>query len=232
MRTAGTTEPLTALSPGLSRVGDLPLQAARRYGECTAIICGDARAAFNEIDTWSASLAGYLADPVNGEGIAPGERVIVYGGNSIGWVVSYYAALRTGAIVVPVNKLLTPAELAYIAGHCGARFLLGSTASLAPLAREPALAALPQLRWDGEGGAFTEATRAGHAAPALPESEAVLDEPASICYTSGTTGRPKGATLTHRNILTNVLLTATLHGKTAQDVMLSALPCPHVYGNV
>ncbi|MEQ9270109.1 class I adenylate-forming enzyme family protein [Marinobacter salarius] len=215
-------------SPLIRRVGDLPAQAARRYGQRRALICGDARATFAEIDAWSASIAGYLA----GGGIVPGERVIVYGANSIGWVVSYYAALRAGAIVVPVNKLLTPAEMVYIAGHCGARLILGSLASLAPLTNESALAALPQLAWDGEDGTFEATIDAAHAAPDLRDGEGVLDTPASICYTSGTTGRPKGATLTHRNILTNVLLTATLHGKTEHDVMISALPCPHVYGNV
>jgi len=59
-----------------------------------------------------------------------------------------------------------------------------------------------------------------------------IDQPCTVVYTSGTTGHPKGAVLTHRSILMNTAMTATLHVRTAADTVVSALPCSHVYGNI
>jgi len=208
-------------------VGDLLTHAAEKFGSQRAIYAGEISLTFKEIEKQSAALASWMINL----GIENGDRVIIYGDNSVEWIACYYAVLQAGAIVVPVNKLLTPSEVSYIADHSEAKLLIGSNNCLEKLKTEATLDELPALCWDS-GETFSEILSAYQAEGALHNTSRKPDDVASICYTSGTTGKPKGAALTHRNILTNITLTSTMHGRNKNDTIISALPCPHVYGNI
>jgi long-chain acyl-CoA synthetase len=168
-------------------------------------------------------------------GIATSDRVTLYCPNSIEWVITYYGSLMAGAVVNPVNALLTAEEVQYVVRDCKARVVVGTYEKIAPLleriASEVQLTAIctDRLRVPG----------------ALSFRDLLLEDPkadiadhfnakdlAAICYTSGTTGHPKGAAHTHRNVLMNACLTALMHGRRASDIVVTALPLPHVYGTV
>jgi len=92
-------------------------EAARRFGERTALIVDGRRFSFSELD----GLSNRFADALVGIGVEAGDRVTLYGPNSWEWVVSYYGILKTGAVVNPINVMLTPEEVAYVVDDCEAR---------------------------------------------------------------------------------------------------------------
>ena len=152
--------------------------------------------------------------------------------NSWEWLVSYYGALKTGAVVNPVNVMLTPAEVAYVTKDCGASALIGSPDKVGAALAAGVSGLTPVLFGDSAPAgayAFNEliAKRLSFD-PVSVKPEAL----STIGYTSGTTGHPKGAMQSHRAVILNVAMTAQLHLKTPHDVVVSALPCPHVYGNI
>jgi len=101
----------------LSCLCQLLRDAARRSGERTALIVDGRRFSFSELDALSSRFASALV----GIGVKPGDRVTLYGPNSLEWVVSYYGILKTGAVVNPINVMLTPEEVAYVVDDCEAR---------------------------------------------------------------------------------------------------------------
>jgi long-chain acyl-CoA synthetase len=212
----------------LAALGEIPAYAARRFGDRTALVTGGREFTFAEID----GLTGALARSLVQLGVEPGDRVTLYAPNSWEWIVSYYGALRAGAIINPINVMLTPAEVAFVTRDCGAKALIGSSDKVAAVAAA------------GASGLTLIAFGAEAVPGARPFEELVADrrpfdtvrvDPAAtstIGYTSGTTGHPKGAMQSHRAVMTNVAMTAQMHLKTERDVVVTALPCPHVYGNV
>ncbi|MGW5751206.1 long-chain-fatty-acid--CoA ligase [Nocardia rhamnosiphila] len=176
-----------------------------------------------------------LADALQARGIGPGDRVAVLGLNSMEIVETFLATNRLGAIGVPINFRLVAGEIAYLLADSGAtaavvdaRFATG----LAEARREA-----PQLRSclviGGTGGEDSEDYEAAlrdadptFAAPAVDERD-----PAYIMYTSGTTGRPKGAVLTHDNLLLHAFSVALHQGVSGDDrVALNGAPLFHIAG--
>ncbi len=212
----------------LDSLGQVLPHAARAFGDRTALAIEGRTFSFRELDELSSSLATSLVRL----GVKPGDRVTLYAPNSWEWIVSYYGALKTGAVINPVNVMLTPAEVAYVTRDCGAKALIGSADKVAR-----ALAA-------GVSGLTAIVFGDSSVAGATPFSELVAkrssfepvavrpDALSTIGYTSGTTGHPKGAMQSHRAVILNGAMTAQLHLKTPHDTVVSALPCPHVYGNV
>lgn len=210
--------------------GDLMPFLARRHGARPALVTADRTLTFDELDQLSGRVAAGLA----ALGVRPGERVSLYAPNCWEWVVAYHGALRAGAVVNPVNALLTAEELAFVLRNCQAAavFTAGARAeAVADVARD-----LPDLRsvvTFGAGGdgvvAFGDLLAADGAVPDVAVDPA---GPCTIGYTSGTTGHPKGAVQSHRAVLLNCAYTATMHGRTERDVTVTALPAPHVYGNI
>lgn len=197
-------------------VGLLTEHAAARFGDAQALV-GARSFGFAELAVAVRRVAGGLARG----GVKPGDRVTLHGENAWQWVVGYHGALRAGAIVNPLNVMLTADEIGAIAVDCGAR-----AAIVGPEQRSK-FAALPGVTvFDYHAIEAMLADR-----PDDPPELAAQDL-AAICYTSGTTGRPKGAMHSHRAVLHNIALTALMHGKGPSDRVVSALPCPHVYGNV
>ncbi len=167
-------------------------------------------------------------------GIGHGDRVTLWMENGWQWVASYFAILELGAIVNPVNILLTVDEVAFIAKDCAAKLLITNSPHAPQLSTQLRIKALQSrdagaadLRVDRLEDLLKEEPLQGDAA-----HEVRSETPAAIGYTSGTTGRPRGAVLTHRNIVSNALMTALMHGRTSSDIVVSSLPCSHVYGNI
>lgn len=210
--------------------GDVLPHAAARFGAKTALVTPARTLTFAELDAESDRVAVGLA----ARGVRPGQPVSLYAQNRWEWVVAYHGALKAGAVVNPVNVMLTPEELAHVLADCSAAAVF-TGAEHAPgvveLTRE-----LPELRMvvsfgEPVDGALSFDELIATDGP-VPVVEADPDAPSTIGYTSGTTGRPNGAVQSHRAVLLNCGLTATMHGRTERDVVVTALPAPHVYGNV
>ena len=158
----------------------------------------------------------------------------LYSENRWEWIVAYHGILKAGLVVNPLNVMLTPAEVGFVVKDAEITAVIGSAARIAPIAAIaddlPTLRALFAFDTPPVGSTSFESLLDG--ARASPGR--VAADPASvgsIGYTSGTTGRPKGAMQPHRAVLLNASLTATMHGRREGDVMVTALPAAHVYGN-
>ena len=187
--------------------------AGRAHGERTFVVYEDERVSF---DAWHRAIAA-LAAHLRASGVAKGDRVALAMRNLPEWPVAFFAATAIGAICVPLNAWWTGQELAYGIGNSGAKVLICDAERLARI--EPHRDALPELeqvlvsRCDAapEGSVRLEAVIGSPTDYAnlpdrdLPETDLAPDDDATIFYTSGTTGNPKGALGTHRNLLTNIV---------------------------
>jgi len=205
--------------------------AAARYGDDTALITDAGAYTFTQLDRMAAQVANALRH----RGVGESDRVSLYAANSAQWIACYHGILRLGAVVNPVNVMLTTDEMGYVLKDCGSVALIADADKLAPLAANQQLDALKvvvALEGTGPAGttAFTDfiATQSDVFEPASVDPAAM----STLCYTSGTTGHPKGAMQSHRSVVFNATMTAHMHGRRRGDVVVSALPCPHVYGNV
>ena len=162
--------------------------------------------------------AGRLA----GLGLAPGDRVAVQLAKSVDALALYAACARLGLVYLPLNTAYTAAEVGYFVGDAEPGLLLCDPARRGELA--PLGAPLHDL--DAGGAGSFAALPAGEA----PVAERGEDDLAAILYTSGTTGRSKGAMLTGRNLLSNAEVLADLWRFTAHDVLIHALPIFHTHG--
>lgn len=214
-----------------SSLGALMTDAAGRFGDKTALVFEGRSWSFRALDQASSQVARHLQKL----GVAVGETVSLYSPNCVEWILGYYGVLKMGGVVNPLNLMLTPEEAAFAMADCGAVAVFGSADKIGALA--PVLAKT-QLRHT--------IAYAGPPPSGALEFHSLLESPAedftpppiessaacTIGYTSGTTGHPKGAVLTHHGILMNTAMTATMHGRTVADTVVSALPCSHVYGNI
>jgi long-chain acyl-CoA synthetase len=212
----------------LDSLGQVLPHAARTFGDQTALVIEGRSFSFRELDDLSDALAASLARM----GIKVGDRVTLYAPNSWEWIVSYYGALKTGAVINPINVMLTPAEVAFVTRDCGASALIGSPDKIKP-ALESGVTGLTAIAFGGQSVAGAMLFNELIAKRQTFEPVAVKPEALStIGYTSGTTGHPKGAMQSHRAVILNAAMTAQLHLKTSLDTVVTAVPCPHVYGNV
>ena len=215
--------------------GQILPRAAAGFGDRVALVTSTRSLTYRELDQSSQRIASAL----RARGVQPGQVVSLYAQNRWEWIVSYHGALKAGAIINPVNVMLTPDELAYVLRDCSSAALLASGDKIAGALRSakqlPALRTIVAFDPPAEPAAsvidFAELLAAG----AVDGGEVAGPEPRAACtigYTSGTTGYPKGAVQSHQAVLLNCALTATMHGRTERDVVVTALPAPHVYGNV
>jgi long-chain acyl-CoA synthetase len=186
------------------------LLASRAHGAADFIVYEDERLTYTEHFRQVAALAHAL---VHRFGIAKGDRVAIAMRNYPEWSVAFWAATAAGAIAVPLNAWWTGPELTYGMTDSGARVLIADGERWARAA--PHRAGMPGLETvvltragaaDPQGTIAFAALAAGEAA--LPAVELGPEDPATIFYTSGTTGFPKGALGTHRNICTNAVSVA------------------------
>jgi malonyl-CoA/methylmalonyl-CoA synthetase len=176
---------------------------------------------YGDIDALSAGYAAALIEA----GVAPGDRVVVQVEKSPQAVALYLACLRAGAIFVPLNTAYTPAEVRYFLSDAAPRLFVcrPEDANAHADAARDADAHIATL--DARGGGTLAPSAAGASIFAR-----AADDVAVILYTSGTTGRSKGAMLTHGNLATNALTLFEYWGWRADDVLLHALPIFHIHG--
>lgn len=204
---------------------------AQRYPQHPAILFPDHQVSFSEVNERSDRLAAGLAD----QGVEKGDRIALYCINSTEFAVAYAGIVKAGAVVVPVNLLLNPREITYILQDAGVSGLIYH-----PLLSQAVSAFrgdLPTLRFAVNIGGADSATgdpgfdtlcqsTANVPAPAFNSHEDL----AAILYTSGTTGHPKGAMLTHANLVSNTCsVMAALQLRPAGDRLLVVLPMFHSF---
>ncbi|MBI3091721.1 MAG: long-chain fatty acid--CoA ligase [Candidatus Tectomicrobia bacterium] len=205
--------------------------AARLHGDRTALVIsrGGAAATFHAVHRRVRQAAAALRR----QGYGAGERIALLLPNGEAFPIVYFAVLRLGAIVVPINPLLKAMEIRHIVSDAECAALVSSPAKLPEAAagcREvPGLRQL-FLYGEEEPPGVNLLALADAETPDAAPAPGTEDDTAVIMYTSGTTGRPKGAMLSHRNLLSNARSGAALFGFGADDRVLTALPLTHIYG--
>ncbi len=184
------------------------------------------RFSYGDLDALSARYAGLLVEL----GVEPGDRVAMQVEKSPQAIILYLATLRAGAAFLPLNTAYTAPEVEYFLGDSQPRIVVcrpGDKAKIAPLAKTAGAAFTLTLGADGAGGLADRAAAANPIDAPVPRETADL---AAILYTSGTTGRAKGAMLTVENLWSNANTLCEAWGFTADDVLLHALPIFHAHG--
>jgi long-chain acyl-CoA synthetase len=202
-------------------------RAARHFPRHPAILFEDREWSYGELDR----AASRTAHGLRARGIGPGDRVVLFLPNIPAFAVAYLAVLKLGAIAVSANVMLTTEELAVLLEDSGARAVFTVAAvwpRLAPLAGA-GLRRGDVVICEGEvdGVPTLAALGAGHP-EACPARDMEPAAPAAILYTSGTTGRQKGATLSHGNVVSNVLAVQRYMRMGPADRVLVTLPLFHV----
>ena len=171
--------------------------------------------------------AGRFTSLLSSLGVATGDRIGLMLPNVPAFPIAFYGALGAGAVVVPMNPLLKSREVSFYLGDSGAKVLLAWHAAAAEAAKGAAAAGARMVVVDEPDARSLLADLFALHTPA----ERADDDDAVILYTSGTTGQPKGAQLTHANLRRNAELTAsTLIKACPDDVIMGCLPLFHVFG--
>jgi len=250
MTTATTpTLPIDGLSHVVGRT-DLPLSDATIYGlladtakaypERLAVVFREQgirwtwRQFLAEVDAFGAGLAGL--------GLAKGDRVGIWSPNRVEWLVTQFATARMGLVLVNVNPAYRLSELTYALQVSGCRAIVSAERLKTSMYLEmlqkvrPELPALEHVIRMGQGRTpgmldYTEVLERGRAAP-LPFEDCLCHEAINIQFTSGTTGNPKGATLTHHNVVNNGRFIAMAMDFSDKDSLCIPVPLYHCFGMV
>jgi long-chain acyl-CoA synthetase len=217
--------------------------SAREVPDRDAVVLGERRLTYAQVDAAANQVANLLVS----RGIEPGDKVALTCPNLPYFPIVYYGILKTGATVVPLNVLLKDREVAYHLADCDAKafFCFEGTDDLPMgtagwnayrrtdgcrdfflITADPARTVSPL---DGEP---TFSAAVGDQAPTFESRVTEATDTAVILYTSGTTGQPKGAELTHANMVMNAMSNPQLHGRPTEghDTHLVALPLFHSFG--
>ena len=197
---------------GTATIPDLAAESAAQFPDRVAVSVDGVPVTHAGLDAAAGRVAGWLAAR-----ISPGDRVLLAAGPGPGFLRCYLGALRAGAVVVLANPGYTAAELAHLVTDSGARIAFadpGPAEKLATLAGPP------------ETVLVTDPDCAGRPLPPVPQP----GDLALLAYTSGTTGRPKGVPLTHRQLATSIRSAMAAWRWTPDDVLVHALPLFHQHG--
>ncbi|HLN76462.1 MAG TPA: long-chain fatty acid--CoA ligase [Nocardioidaceae bacterium] len=193
-------------------------ESARRVPDKLAVVEGDLRLSYADLWRDARGCAAALQE----RGIGPGSRVGLLAPNVVDFVRGYYGILAAGGVVVPVPTLLNADEAAYILSHSGAELLLYEAGYASVAAHAASAAGAEALPVEGLGAGVEEVRT-------FTTREA--EDPAVIFYTSGTTGRPKGAVLTHLNLVLNSTVNAfDANPIRRDDIVMGCLPLFHTFG--
>jgi long-chain acyl-CoA synthetase len=206
----------------MGNIADLLSQSTDLRPDHVAVRVDENELSYAALDRAAARVAGLL----RAKGVQPGDRVGIMLPNVAHFAVCYYGALRVGAAIVPMNPLLKEREVAFHLGDSEARVILAwhQFADAAHAGAEHAGVECVLV----EPGQFEALLQ--RCQPADEVIDRRPEDTAVILYTSGTTGKPKGAELTHENILRNVEVTVGLFGLDERAVTLGALPFFHAFG--
>lgn len=201
-------------------------EAAERNPEGEALICGARRMNWREAAQQSARIAAGFARL----GLAPGDRVAVLLGNRIEFALTLFAASHAGLVTVLLSTRQQKPEIAYVLTDCGARLLIHEATHAE---RIPDAGDVPDLthRISVDDAANAQFAALLDHAPATP-AEIGEEDTAMILYTSGTTGKPKGAMLAHCNIIHSAMVFVSSMQLHAADRSIAAVPLGHVTGVV
>ena len=175
-------------------------------------------------------LSGRFANALVDLGVAPGDRVAVQVDKSAEALLLYLGCLRAGAVYLPLNTGYTGPELSYFLTDSGPTVFVCAPAKEAEADAVRRAAGVPHLETLGTEGDGSLADKARRSAPDFADRERGADDLAAILYTSGTTGRSKGAMLTHANLSSNALALTDTWRFDGDDVLLHALPIFHTHG--
>jgi long-chain acyl-CoA synthetase len=213
--------------------------SARRYANKTAFIFGETALSFAQVD----HLANQVANGLKSKGIQPGDKVAISCLNLPYFPIIYFGILKVGAVVVPLSVLLKKDEIIYHLTDSDAKayFCFSGTADL-PMGQTGHTAVqelahpidfyliMPQLT---DASAIIGVSTLGHLmadqAGQFETYASNAEDTAVIVYTSGTTGKPKGAELTHSNLAFNAILSSNLVQTTPEDTQLIVLPLFHIF---
>lgn len=212
-------------------IPELAREAARQYADHRALVFGERTLDFKTFDALSDRVAAGLA----AQGVRKGDRIGLYCINADFFALAYFGIVKAGATVVPINLLLNPKEVAYILDDAGAKgliwFELFDESVRHVRTAVPALSCLIRIgQTPPPDGILNWEDLLRHSG----ETPVVAFDPdedlVAILYTSGTTGKPKGAMLTHRNLASNVdSIREALHLTPGKDVLLVVLPMFHAF---
>ena len=211
-------------------IGEILPEAARRFGDKVALIVGAEAFSFSELDAMSNGVANGLV----AAGVEPGDRVTLYGPNCWEWLVAYYAIAKSGAVVNPISSMFTVDEVRYVVADSGARVVVAASEK-----------GIPVLDLVGTGGLSSVVLWGDDVPEGATSFTAWIDDSprdfapvrrersdlAAVCYTSGTTGRPKGAMQSHRAVISAAVGTVVMGARGPDDRVINSLPLPHVYGS-
>ena len=202
--------------------------AAATNPDGEALVCGERRMTWREVEEQSRRIAAGLRKL----GLQGGDRVALLLGNRIEFVLTVFAAAQAGLVTVLLSTRQQKPEIAYVLADCGAKLLIheAALADRLPDARD-----VPDLKQriavDDDGRTSPFAALLGNA-PSPRPAEVGEEDTAMILYTSGTTGRPKGAMLAHCNVIHSAMVFVSCLDLTAVDRSIAAVPLGHVTGVV
>ena len=213
-------------TPDMSNLYSAVQASLRARPDALVLEAGSRRWSATEFDAWVGRFASALASL----GLQPGDRIAVQVEKSAENIALYLGALRIGAIYVPLNTAYVAREIDYFVRDASPRVVVVAPErfeSLSEPARSAGVEHVLTLGADGDGSLVELVAEQSVAADVVERDSNDL---AVICYTSGTTGRSKGAMITHGNQLSNAVTLIEQWGFTANDVLLHALPLYHVHG--
>lgn len=209
----------------VKRYVDLVAEGARRTPERIATVGNGRRLTYAEID----DRVGRLGAALRARGMKPGDRVALLAQNELEYLEIQAACVRSGFTLVPLNWRLAVPELEYIVGDCTPSVVIAGRGEEERVVRIAAAAGSPRLGGLGEPGQVEAYDALLASAEADPEADPLdLDLLTTILYTSGTTGRPKGAMIDRAGMTARVFVNATELDARSDDVFLEALPMFHI----
>ncbi|MDE5445812.1 AMP-binding protein [Bradyrhizobium sp. CSA207] len=209
------------------RLENILFAQAQRYPDKVALVCGAKRVTYRDL----AQRVRKVANGLQSRGVKQGDRIVLFVANGIDLVELLYATFAIGAVVVPVTTRLTPHELSHICGDSRPAAIVfeGDGEKIAEVLRENATAI--QVSIDHASRSIVAYADIGVDGPVdLPKLSVEIDD-AAIMYTSGTTGKPKGAIITHSNIVVqNYFIHAVEWAISSEDRYLVTTPLAHRAG--
>ncbi len=214
----------------MSALSELLESSAENYGDKTALIVEDKRLGYVELN----DLANRAGNALKKLGVERGDRVSLLLPNSIECVAAYHGIGKIGAVINPLNVMYRAEEIKYIMGDAGSKAVI-AIPELLPTIFEikkelPSLQTVVTTGRDDADGALSFYRLLDESSSESAVVSCEEDDFLFFPYTSGTTGRPKGAQLTQRNMTVNAEMSAMVHLLTKHDCIITALPLFHVFG--